>query len=147
MVKRTVIISIFLCLVILSACGKKARPLPPNVKVPNPPDSISVESSPEGATLLIKLPNKKSDGTGFDDLKGIEVFRAHVVDESSFCKNCDDNYKLIYRGSADKAKNGYVSFSDKDVDLKGLYYYKVRVAGRENGISGFSAPVKLDRTN
>jgi hypothetical protein len=149
MTKSTAIILIYICLVFAAACGKKAPPVPPSKVLPDPPQSLSFEREKDGILLVFKLPEKNIDGTPFSDFKGVEVFKADVKDEDTFCPNCDESYERIYKGDA-KASKGYVSFKDKDIRDGALYYYIVRIFNSKNnskndtkGVSGFSAPVKI----
>jgi len=156
MIKRKVVLFLYICLVVLTACGKKAPPIPPNVILPNKPDGLSADVKNGVVVLTFKLPEKNVDGSLFNNYKGVEVYRAEVADESSFCADCSDRYKLIYKGdSAPTAKKGYVSYADRsltkeDTKSGGKYYYRVRIFNMDNtpqtserGISGFSAPIKV----
>ena len=153
MTKKLAIILVCISFVFITSCGKKAPPRAPNIIIPNPAKELSAHAAKQGVVLLeFKLPKKNGDGSAFDDLKAILVFRAAVSDMNSFCPSCDESYEMIYNGPA-TIINDIVKFTDWTATEKNeleAYVYKVKVANSSynrrrynRGLSGFSAPVKV----
>ncbi len=137
--KNVTTILLLICLTFAAACGKKAPPVAPETVLPNRPTELSVVRDNTGVTLKFKLPKKNSNGTDFTDFKGIEVYKATLKEGAynNFCKNCDEDYSLIYSGGA--ALTGrYVTFRDDAIKKNAHYYYRVKVVS-DRGKSDFSA--------
>jgi hypothetical protein len=59
-----------------AGCGRKAPPRPPQYVIPQSPDPVVVESSPDGVKLSWRRPREYVDGQPLGDLAGFRVRRA-----------------------------------------------------------------------
>ena len=59
-----------------TGCGRKAAPRPPEYVIPQSPDPITVESSPDGVKVTWRRPREYVDGQPLGDLAGFRVRRA-----------------------------------------------------------------------
>lgn len=59
-----------------AGCGRKAPPRPPQFVIPQSPDPVVVESSPDGVKIGWRRPREYVDGEPLGDLAGFHVLRA-----------------------------------------------------------------------
>lgn len=59
----------------MSACGKKGPPLPPLVRVPQPPADFTAERRGEEVKLQFTVPSVNTDGTRPADVDRVDVYR------------------------------------------------------------------------
>ena len=60
----------------LPACGRKARPVPPELVRPDPPENLSAIVTPDGVRLTWLRPLRYSGGGRMNDLGGFAIERA-----------------------------------------------------------------------
>jgi len=65
-----------LCALGAGGCGRKAPPRPPEYVIPQSPDPLTVESSPDGVKLSWRRPREYVDGEPLGDLGAFRVLRA-----------------------------------------------------------------------
>ena len=65
-----------------AACGRIGSPRPPEYVIPMPPETVKVESTPEGPKLTWKRPKQYVGGDPLDDLAGFRVQRVCLPDAS-----------------------------------------------------------------
>ena len=137
MVKKRVIISFFcVVLALLPSCGKKGPPVPPESKVLSLPLQLGYNKKDEGVLLIVRVPKRKRVEHVL-----IEIFKAAVEDEGSFCSACDENYNLIYSKRV-KPSEKSVTYLDTNVKSSTAYFYKARLRkGKRTG--EFSVPLKV----
>ena len=84
---------IFGCLV--TSCGVKAPPLPPEFVVPKKIDDLKVRKEVGGVTLKWTMPKENTDDSTLTDLSGFKVFRKDVPDEDVECAPCSGEFEEI----------------------------------------------------
>jgi hypothetical protein len=77
--------------VMLSACGYKTLPVPPQQMVPKPITDLNYELSDKGVTLSWSFPTETVTGEDLTELDTFEVFRA-VVAVDDYCETCPIPY-------------------------------------------------------
>jgi len=60
----------------IAACGRKSRPLPPELVRPEPPTELTAIATPEGVRLTWLRPLRYSGGRRINDLGGFAIERA-----------------------------------------------------------------------
>ena len=121
--KVTLLLSVVFVLCILTACGKKGPPLPPDVL----PLSAVTNLSHKLKNDIVQLSWNRPKGKGASSLKGYIVYRSrNAVDDNSLCEKCPITFI-----KARELHKGTESFSEL-IKPGYRYIYKV-VATSEYG--------------
>ncbi|MFN8544998.1 MAG: fibronectin type III domain-containing protein [Candidatus Binatia bacterium] len=73
---RRALLVLLLALGVPSACGRRARPLAPELVQPMPPTGLVARTVPDGVQLVWRRPDAYSGGARMKDLGGFDVERA-----------------------------------------------------------------------
>ncbi len=109
---------------LLTACGRRVPPLPPEAVRPMPPQDLRLSLGPKGATVCFKLPRLKIDGHPLPGLKGVRVKR--VCKGQDLRKGpCAKTFFL--RLPAKSWQTGRFCFTDKDLPQGREIHYIIQV--------------------
>ncbi len=121
--------TLFFCL--LTACGKKGPPLPPESNVPAPVSDL--RAWPREGTVFLgwSIPTRNADGSKLVDLLGFKVFRLDRSLISQDCPECPRNFKGVAEVDIDypleaRIEGGRVLWADPTVKPQTEYTYLVR---------------------
>ena len=63
-----------LLLLVVAACGKKGPPLPPLVRIPNPPGEFSAQRRGSTVAIQFSVPGRNTDGSSPADVVRVDLF-------------------------------------------------------------------------
>jgi len=118
-----------LALLVLTGCGYKNAPVPPDTVVPKAISDLHYKIDPKGVVLDWSYPVETIKGTKISKIKSFELFRAEIaLDE--VCGNCPIPFSppvevpggLTYDG----VKRRTASYSDSFLKPRHKYFFKVR---------------------
>ncbi len=107
---------------LLTACGRRVPPLPPEAVRPVPPSDLRLSLGPQGATVCLKLPRLKIDGHPLSGLKGLRVKRI----SKNLCSKKEVIKTMFFRLSDTDWKRGRFCFTDHDPPQGGQIYYVIQ---------------------
>jgi predicted small lipoprotein YifL len=93
--------ALFLCFLLLAACGRKGTLVPPEGLVPAQVGSLQVMQRGETMQLAWPLTKKMESGGKLADLAGFRVMRHEVMSKGEECTECPDAWKLLWRVDLD----------------------------------------------
>ncbi len=123
------------CLFFVSACGRKAPPMPPSAI--EPPVVKKFQAHMEGINLRLSWPVPKWEGNNSNKLAGFFVYGAKENPVAADCKDCPYQFKRVADLRIDVQSIGTDKRITYEAPLeKGFrYYYKVSCY-TDNGYEG-----------
>ena len=122
------------------ACGRKNRPLPPELVRPEPPENVSAISTPDGVRVTWLRPLRYSGGHQMNDLGGFTVERA--AGETG-----PPDFRTIATVPVDDRdrfrKERHIEWVDKDVTPGTQYLYRVTAYTLDHYRSEPAGPASL----
>lgn len=110
---------VVLCL-LLSSCGKKTMPVPPQAVIPAPISDLAYELDDTGVALTWSRPEKTVTGVSLDALSGYIVERGDSG-KDSYCPGCPKKYNRKFNVDSGPQRN----FFDNDLQDGRWYFYRV----------------------
>lgn len=115
----------FLVLIMVgfTACGKKAKPVPPRLVVPKAVTDLKTDVRPGARYLVWSIPGGNTDGSRPADIKGFEIFSKTLKQGDEGCVFCDEGFELFAEVNLPRPKQGYVD--------NGMVYYPLPLIPRD----------------
>ncbi len=126
------VVSLLVLLLALSACGKKARPEPPEASAPEPVRFLLAKADVDAVILTWRAPEKDASGDSLEDLAG------YVVKRSDYEKDERPDFEEIAeveapldlsdeapKGEREAAKKVEYVYRDTEVEAGKTYEYVV----------------------
>ncbi len=143
-----VVLPLLLCLLFLSACGRKGALMPPEALVPAAVQDLSVLQSGEDFRIVWSAPTKEKGGRPLRDLAEFRLLRRSIAGDGSDCSSCTDSWKLLTTvaldvpGEAVKYGETFI-YRDKGLAPGSSSQYRLLAISRSGGISAPAiSPVK-----
>lgn len=121
-----------LCLVlpalILPACGKKTRPVPPQDFLPVSISDLRYDLDENGATLSWSFSGKTASGERFSEPLDFELFRAETS-ATGYCPDCPVRFGRPIRTDGNNQaidSSGKQTYRDTGLKAGYRYHYKIR---------------------
>jgi hypothetical protein len=121
-----------LCLVlpalILSACGKKTRPVPPQNLLPVSIFDLRYDLDENGALLTWSFSGQTASGKRFSEPLDFELFKAEVP-AAKYCPDCPVQFgRPIHIDVNNQAldSSGKLTYRDSGLNAGSRYHYKIR---------------------
>lgn len=113
---------------LLTGCGRKTPPLPPEAAVPAPIADLTVELDPEGIILHWSWPRQTEKGATLRRVSEFAVERAEDPADG-FCADCPRRYRTIanLEGGPLPERPEAAGLSYRDRNLRPGYHYSYRV--------------------
>ncbi|MFO7605141.1 MAG: fibronectin type III domain-containing protein [Desulfurivibrionaceae bacterium] len=131
---------------VLSACGKKTAPIPPQAIIPLPITDLTHQLDDSGVTLSWSAPVRSEQGRRLPEIDSYLIERAEYA-LADFCKNCPVRYTEVgvIAGEDDPAGWGEnLTFRDEELKAGHIYYYRVKSKVGWRVISRPSEPVRFE---
>ncbi len=113
-------------LVLLFACGKKTKPVPPNTVLPAATNDLAYHLDEKGVTLSWSYPTRTVSGERLPyRIDSFDLFRA-VVPLDKECDGCPIPYGEPITVKADGIKEGKISYKETLLRPKHRYVYRVQ---------------------
>jgi hypothetical protein len=118
--------------IIVSGCGRKTAPVPPQAVVPKAIDDLRYRLDEKGAELTWSYPQRSLQGERLEAIEEFEIYRA-VVAPADYCAGCplpfgppriEPGGRILLGVS-----NRTATFRDSLLRPDHLYFYKVRAKG------------------
>jgi len=117
---------------LLSGCGRKTPPLPPQRVVPQAIDDLRFILGEKGVELRWSYPQRTEQGERLTGIEEFDIFRAVVAPED-YCPQCPLPFgppRTIAGGTIPLGISGRTAtFRDTALSPEHLYFYKVRSRG------------------
>lgn len=124
------ILAIFL--LILTGCGRKTPPLPPQAVVPMAIDDLRYRLDEKGVELSWSYPQRTRQGDQLDSIAEFEIYRA-VIPVEDYCPDCPLPFappRLVPGGKIPLGvSKRTATFRDSLLRPDHLYFYKIRAKG------------------
>lgn len=131
---------------LLSGCGRKTTPVPPETAVPAPIAGLTVELDPQGITLHWPWPLKTERGASLRQVGEFVIERAENSADD-FCVDCPLRYQTIASQAGgplpERPETAALSYRDQNLRPGYHYSYRVRSSLGWRVISAPSGPVGL----
>lgn len=137
---------ILLTLLVASACGKKAPPVPWESIVPK--RVVDLAATPGEGRLLLEwtFPKENTDKSALTDLERFQVLRSEGILVAEECRGCGEKPKVVYEmkvdGRGDEKGKKITIFFD-DLEPRKVYVYQVVSVNRRGHPSSPSNPVSV----
>lgn len=131
---------------LLSGCGKKTAPIPPQAAIPLPIADLAHQLDDRGVTLFWSPPVRSEQGHRLPEIDSYLIERAEYG-LADFCKNCPVRYTEvgIITGEDDLAGWGEtLTYRDEELKDGHIYYYRVKTKVGWRVISRPSEPVRFE---
>lgn len=119
----------FVCLLwalLITGCGKKTNPLPPDTVLPVPIGNLSYRLDEKGVTLTWTTPTRTVEGESLPyRIEGFELFRA-VIPEKEYCEGCPVPFGPSISIEGEPGAKGKISYRETLLRPRNRYIYKVR---------------------
>lgn len=132
----------------LTACGKKAPLLYPDMLVPAAPSALTAQQSGNSVMLSFALPTKDLAGRTFTGLSGVSILkRDEPVGQGPGCSSCTTDFSLFRKLNLDPLSpsteryGNVLMLLDADVRSGRVYTYRVSAITRDYKEGALSAPV------
>ena len=152
-VNRCLICLLLASLVVLVACGKKTRPVPPDTVIPASIKDLRANLDEKGVTLTWSFPTRTVQGQRLPyRLDGFKLLRA-VVPENDYCQGCPVTFGPSIDIKAASGAEGEVSYRETLLRPQHRYIYRVQsragwfvASGDSNTVSvGWDTPLQAPR--
>lgn len=133
-------------LLLLSACGTKAPPVPWESVVPK--RIVDMEAIPREGRLFLEWtsPKENTDKSILTDLAGFQVLRSEGVLIGEGCRGCGEKAKVVYEMKFEKkedVKGKRISISFEDQETRKVYVYQIISINQRGYPSSPSNPVTV----
>jgi hypothetical protein len=137
-----ILAAILVLAVVLSSCGKKTAPIPPQAIIPLPITDLAHRLDDRGVSLSWSAPVRSEEGEPLPAIARFLVERAEY-ELADFCKNCPVRYTEL---AVVDGKGGGEKFLYRDEQLQAghIYYYRVKSEVGWREISRPSEPVRFE---
>ena len=129
---RTTFLMLAALLLLLSGCGRKTPPLPPQAVVPRAIDDLSYRLDEKGVELSWSYPERTMQGDRLDSIEEFEIYRA-VIPVKDYCPDCPLPFgppRLVHGGKLPiGVSKRTATFRDSLLRPDYLYFYKIRAKG------------------
>jgi fibronectin type 3 domain-containing protein len=144
MMNKKIVILFLLTLLLASACGKKASPVPWESIAPR--RIVDLVAIPREGRLLLEwtAPKENTDKSSLLDLEGFQVLRSEGLLIGDQCRDCGEKPKLVYEMKLDgkgEERGKKVSIFIEDQEPGKAYVYQVISVNRRGHPSSPSNPV------
>jgi len=141
---KKVTILLWIILVMVAACGKKAPPVPWESIVPK--RIVDLGALPREGRLLLEwtAPKENTDKTPLIDLEGFQVLRSEGLLIGDQCRGCGEKTKPVYEMKLDgkgEEKGKKLSIFIEDHEPRKVYVYQIVSVNRKGHPSSPSNPV------
>ena len=137
---RRVAFVLLLLAAALPACGRKNRPVPPQLVEPEAVDNLAAIATPEGVRLTWLRPTRYTGGGRMNDLGGFEIERASGEGSApSFARVGT----LVLEDQQRFRKERHLEWVDKDVRPGERYLYRVTGVTLDHYRSAPAGPVAI----
>lgn len=135
-----------LILVLTSACGKKAPPVPWSTVVPK--RIVDLEAKSREGRLLLEwtFPKENTDKSVLTDLSEFKVLRSEGDLVGDQCRGCGEKLKVVFEAKLDRRgedKGKRMSLFFTDLEARKVYVYQVVTINRRGYSSAPSNPVTV----
>jgi fibronectin type 3 domain-containing protein len=146
LIKKIITILLWIILLLVAACGKKAPPVPWESIVPKRIVDLVAVPREGGIFLQWTSPEENTDKSMLTDLEKFQVLRSDGILVGGECKGCGEKPKVVYEmkldGKAeDKSKKITVFF--EDLEPGKVYVYQVVSINRRGYPGSPSNPVTV----
>lgn len=141
---RKIIIILFLILLLASACGKKAPPVPWSSVVPKRIVDLEATSREERVLLEWTLPKENTDKSTLTDLVEFRVLRSEGDLVADQCRGCGEKARVVFEAKLDQKgedRGKRMSVLFEDLVARKVYVYQVITVNRKGYPSSPSNPV------
>ncbi len=143
---RKIVIIIFLILLLASACGQKAPPVPWSTVVPK--RIVDLEAKPREERLLLEwtFPKENTDKSVLTDLSEFKILRSEGNLIGDECRGCGEKPKVVFEAKLDRKgedKGKRMSLLFEDLEARKVYVYQVVTLNRRGHPSSPSNPVTV----
>ena len=135
--RRTALVLVLLASM-LPACGRKARPVPPELVHPEGADKLAAMATPDGVRLTWLRPTRYTGGGQMNDLGSFEIERA-TGDDPKFVKVGT----LVLEDQERFRKERHLEWVDKDVRSGERYLYRVTAVTIDRYRSAPAGPIAI----
>jgi len=124
--RQLLLLPLYLCLILATACGKKADPRAPELATPEPIKDLRVEPGSGGAALTWSRPTRFVDGKEIRDLAAFVIFRKELP---ASCPDCSPPYRERMTVNVEDQekfmKTKRFRFIDQELAPQTVYRYRV----------------------
>jgi len=118
-----------LCTVAFLSCGKKDEPSAPVTMAPAKIKDLTALPQGKAITLSWSIPRKNTYGLELSNLKGFKILRSEK-DFKDGCIECPKRFLILYdidykTYMMNKPQATRINYSDRDLQFKNIYTYKV----------------------
>ena len=143
---RAKIILLITFLMVVSACAKKAPPVPWESIVPK--RIVDLRATPREGRLLLDwgVPKENTDKSVLTDLAGFKILRSEGVLIGEECKGCGERKTVVHQmkwDSKEEEKKTRVAIFFEDQEARKVYVYQVVSTNRRGDPSAPSNPVTV----
>jgi len=143
---RAKIILLITFLMVVSACAKKAPPVPWESIVPK--RIVDLRATPREGRLLLDwgVPKENTDKSVLTDLAGFKILRSEGVLIGEECKGCGERKTVVHQmkwDSREEEKKTRVAIFFEDQEARKVYVYQVVSTNRRGDPSAPSNPVTV----
>ncbi|HIJ79780.1 MAG: fibronectin type III domain-containing protein [Desulfobulbaceae bacterium] len=125
-VNRCLILLALASLLVLGACGKKTRPVPPDTVLPAPITDLRAKLDEKGVTLTWSFPTRTVQGERLPyRLDGFRLLRA-VVAEKDYCAGCPVTFGPAIDIKGESGAEGEVTYRETLLRPQHRYVYRVQ---------------------
>ena len=147
----TAALLIALLVTLLTACGKKGPPLPPESLVPEQIGDFTAQGKTEGLVLSWDIPPKNNDGTPLNDLAGFKLYQKKSGEGCNTCPSEFPIYADIDIEAPDYAANAIIQgnrliFTLPKMEAGLSYSFKVAPYNKSGYFGEFSKVITLTWT-
>ncbi len=143
---RKIIIAIFFILLLASACGQKAPPVPWSSVVPKRIVDLEAKSREERLLLEWTFPKENTDKSALTDLAEFKILRSEGDLIGDKCRGCGEKPKVVFEAKLDKKgedKGKRMSLLFEDLEARKVYVYQVVTLNRRGHPGSPSNPVTV----
>jgi len=140
------IILLWLLLMVMVSCGKKAPPVPWSSVVPKRIVDLEAKSREERVLLEWTFPKENTDKSPLTDLWGFKVLRSEGDLIGDQCRGCGEKTKVVFESKLDRKgedKGKRMSLLFEDAEPRKVYVYQVMTINRRGYSSAPSNPVTV----
>lgn len=121
-------LAVLVPVVLMTACGFKDKPIPPQHAVPGAIQNLRVDVDNQGAVLSWEYPKQSVTGRDLDRIDGFELYRAEIPVQS-YCATCPVPYTTrvsLPGGLVPPGGGRTVTYEVKDLRAGNMYVFMVR---------------------